>query len=129
MENMLFEAITQLIIVLIAIAVSGVTSWLKAKKQESINRGQKEEVLLIERIVFNAVEYAQQKFKESNGSVKFDAALDKIQSELSRYGINITDNQLEMFMESAVKSMKENNALIKNDITIKQKECEDEIGK
>lgn len=116
--NAVINGLIQIALLLIGLSFSGITEWLKAKRNESINRGQKEEVILIEKLVSSAVDYAQQKFKEYNGSEKFAIALDKIQEELFERGIVLTDHQVEMFIESAVKTMNDNNALKENNVLI-----------
>lgn len=120
--DVLVDGIVQILVILIAIAVSGVTGWIKAKRDEALAKGKKAEVELIEKVAYNAVEYAEQTLNDKGGFVKMYNAMGAIIDELGQRGVHITEEQARMFLESAVHAMNENNQLIKDSTNVNIKE-------
>lgn len=120
--DVLVDGIVQILVILIAIAVSGVTGWIKAKRDEALAKGKKAEVELVEKVAYNAVEYAEQTLNDKGGFVKMYNAMGAIIDELGQRGVNITEEQARMFLESAVHAMNENNQLIKSLTNVNIKE-------
>nr|DAX93987.1 MAG TPA: holin [Caudoviricetes sp.] len=82
-------------------------SIIKAVKDYFIKKGGEQTVKIIEILAKNAVNAVEQVAFETGfkGEEKLEQARTKIRAELSKYNINMTDMDLETFIESAVKQM------------------------
>jgi phage holin, LL-H family len=87
-------------IILLAIAV-------KAVKEYLIKEGGEKTVKIAEILAKNAVHAVEQVASETGfkGEEKLEQARTKIRAELNKYNINMTDKDLDTFVESAVKQM------------------------
>ena len=99
MEELIFEGIEAVMRILIAVGVIFVIRWLSARFTE-------DEMNLIKEIVMDGVMYAQQVWGHLDGPERYPRALEKISEELKKRGINVSDERLKMFIESAVKMLK-----------------------
>lgn len=116
--NEIFDTIlnTYLVPALITF-LTGFISWIgtkiKAKYEEKCNNE------LINKIVKQAVEFAEQKYSDLKGSEKYEKAVQKAITVLNSKNINITEDEIEMLVESAVLSL----------ISISKKDIEESIEK
>lgn len=103
------DAVLKLAIVVIGLLVSGATTWLKEKALETKTKTSNETYTMLENLARNAVKATEQMFQDLNGQDKLLAAIQFGQRELSENGYVITDDQLQVFIESAVKEMNDKN--------------------
>jgi LL-H family phage holin len=89
----------------IAIILLGIA--VKAVKDYLIKKGGEKTIKIVEILAKNAVNAVEQVASETGykGEEKLDQARTKIRSELTKYNINMTDKELDTFVESAVKQM------------------------
>lgn len=103
LQEVLINGAISIITVLIGIAVSSLKGWLDAKRLEIETKRGKEQLEVVDAVAKSTVNYVEQVFKDVNGSAKLMRALDASQKALADQGIVITDEQLRVFIESAVK--------------------------
>ena len=82
-------------------------SIVKAVKEYLIKKGGEQTVKIVEILAKNAVNAVEQVSAETGykGEEKLEQARTKIRAELSKCSINMTDSDLDTFVESAVKQM------------------------
>lgn len=92
-----------ILVILLGIVVKSIKDYL-------IKKGGEQTVKIVEILAKNAVNAVEQVASETGykGEEKLEQARTKIRAELSKYNINMTDRDLDTFVESAVKQM--NNA-------------------
>lgn len=92
-----------ILVILAGIAVKLIKDFL-------IKKGGEKTIKIVEILAKNAVNAVEQVAAETGykGEEKLEQARAKIRAELSKYNINMTDKDLDTFVESAVKQM--NNA-------------------
>ena len=80
---------------------------VKAVKDYLVQKGGERTIKIVEILAKNAVNAVEQVATETGfkGDKKLEQARDKIRAELTRYNINMTDKDLDTFVESAVKQM------------------------
>lgn len=105
------DGVMKLAIVVIGLIVSGATTWLREKALETKTKTSNETYTMLENLARNAVKATEQMFQDLNGQDKLMAAIQFGQRELSENGYIITDDQLKVFIESAVKEMNDKNVL------------------
>ena len=103
------DGVMKLAIVVIGLMVSGATTWLREKALETKTKTSNETYTMLENLARNAVKATEQMFQDLNGQDKLLAAIQFGQRELSENGYVITDDQLQVFIESAVKEMNDKN--------------------
>lgn len=91
-----------ILVILVGIAVKAVKDYL-------IKEGGEKTVKIVEILAKNAVNAVEQVASETGykGEEKLEQARTKIRAELTKYNISMTDKDLDMFVESAVKQMNE----------------------
>lgn len=99
--NMLLPIIMELVelvikVLVIPVIVMGI-KWLSDNIKNAI----------IRRVVEDAVRYAQQLYHEEGGEVKYEQALEQVVSILSKYGIELTEEELAFYIESILKKVKD----------------------
>ena len=89
----------------ILVILAGVT--VKAVKDFLIKKGGEKTIKIIEIMAKNAVNAVEQVAAETGykGDEKLEQARDKVRAELTKYGISMTDKDIDTFVESAVKQM------------------------
>lgn len=87
----------------LATFISGFITWLGAKIKSKYDEKCNNE--LINNTVKMAVEYAEQKYKDLKGSEKYEKAVGKAISVLNSKNINVSSDELDMLVESAVLSL------------------------
>lgn len=99
-NEIIINAAISILVILTGIAV-------KAIKEYLIKKGGEQTVKIIEILAKNAVNAVEQVASETGfkGEEKLEQARTKIRSELNKYNINMTDKDLDTFVESAVKQM------------------------
>lgn len=105
------DGVMKLAIVVIGLMVSGATTWLREKALETKTKTSNETYTMLENLARNAVKATEQMFHDFNGQDKLMAAIQFGQRELSENGYIITDDQLQVFIEAAVKEMNDKNVL------------------
>ena len=103
------DGVMKLAIVVIGLIVSGATTWLREKALETKTKTSNETYTMLENLARNAVKATEQMFQDLNGQDKLLAAIQFGQRELLENGYVITDDQLQVFIESAVKEMNDKN--------------------
>ena len=103
MNDIIFEALKLLIMVCVAVIARYVIPWLKSRIEQ-------DKMAAIEKMVTQAVLYAQQVLTSKSGAEKKAIVTDLLKEMLTK-NISITDEQLNILIEAAVKQMKmEENA-------------------
>ncbi len=90
----------------LAVAVGNI---VKAVKEYLLQRGGEKAVKIAEILAKNAVHAVEQVTQETGykGDEKLEQAKVYMISELKKYNVTMTDKELEVFVESAVKQMNE----------------------
>lgn len=102
--NEIFDTILNTYLIpALATLISGFITWIGAKIKSKYEEKCNNE--LINNIVKQAVEFAEQKYKDLKGSEKYEKAVEKAVSVLSSKNINVTEDEIEMLVESAVLSL------------------------
>lgn len=102
--NQITEIITNgaisILVILAGIAVKAIKDYL-------IQKGGEKTIKIVEILAKNAVNAVEQVSAETGykGEEKLEQAKIKIRAELNKYNINMTDRDLDTFVESAVKQM------------------------
>ena len=91
---------TGILTILAGIAVKSIKDFL-------IKKGGEKTIKIVEILAKNAVNAVEQVAAETGykGEEKLEQARTKIRAELTKYNINMTDKDLDTFIESAVKRM------------------------
>ena len=91
---------------------------VKSVKEYLVQKGGEKTIKIVEILAKNAVNAVEQVSAETGykGEEKLEQARIKIRAELSKSNINMTDKDLETFIESAVKQM--NDAWKGNDANV-----------
>lgn len=99
-NEILLNGAISILVILVGIAV-------KAIKEYLIQKGGEKTIKIVEILAKNAVNAVEQVSAETGykGEEKLEQARIKIRAELSKYNINMTDSDLDTFVESAVKQM------------------------
>ena len=99
-NEILLNGAISILVILVGIAVKAVKEYLIAK-------GGEKTIKIVEILAKNAVNAVEQVSSETGykGEEKLEQARIKIRAELSKYNINMTDSDLDTFVESAVKQM------------------------
>ena len=99
-NEIIINAAISILVILLGIAVKAVKEYL-AKK------GGEKTIKIVEILAKNAVNAVEQVASETGykGEEKLEQARTKIRAELNKYNINMTDRDLDTFVESAVKQM------------------------
>lgn len=89
-----------ILVILLGIVVKSIKDYL-------IQKGGEKTVKIVEILAKNAVNAVEQVASETGykGEEKLEQARTKIRAELTKYNINMTDKDLDTFVESAVKQM------------------------
>ena len=99
-NEILLNGAVSILVILAGIAVKAVKDYL-------IKKGGEQTVKIVEILAKNAVNAVEQVASETGykGEEKLEQARTKIRAELNKYGISMTDKDLDTFVESAVKQM------------------------
>lgn len=99
-NEILLNGAISILVILVGIAV-------KAVKEYLIQKGGEKTIKIVEILAKNAVNAVEQVSSETGykGEEKLEQARIKIRTELNKYNINMTDSDLDTFVESAVKQM------------------------
>ena len=99
-NEILINGAISILVILVGVAVKAVKEYLVAK-------GGEKTIKIVEILAKNAVNAVEQVSAETGykGEEKLEQARIKIRAELSKYNINMTDSDLDTFVESAVKQM------------------------
>lgn len=91
---------TGILTILAGIAVKSIKDFL-------IKKGGEKTIKIVEILAKNAVNAVEQVAAQTGfkGEEKLEQARTKIRAELTKYGISMTDRELDTFVESAVKQM------------------------
>ena len=99
-NEILINGAISILVILLGIAV-------KASKEYLVQKGGEKTIKIVEILAKNAVNAVEQVSVETGykGEEKLEQARIKIRAELNKYNINMTDSDLDTFVESAVKQM------------------------
>lgn len=99
-NEILINGAISILVILLGIAV-------KAIKEYLVQKGGEKTIKIVEILAKNAVNAVEQVSVETGykGEEKLEQARIKIRAELNKYNINMTDSDLDTFVESAVKQM------------------------
>lgn len=99
-NEILLNGAISILVILVGIAV-------KAVKEYLVQKGGEKTIKIVEILAKNAVNAVEQVSAETGykGDEKLEQARIKIRAELNKYNINMTDSDLDTFVESAVKQM------------------------
>lgn len=92
-------------VVSILVILAGIV--VKAIKEYLVKKGGEQTVKIVEILAKNAVNAVEQVSSETGykGEEKLEQARTKIRAELTKYGISMTDRDLDTFIEASVKQM------------------------
>ena len=99
-NEILINGAISILVILVGIAV-------KAIKEYLVQKGGEKTIKIVEILAKNAVNAVEQVSSETGykGEEKLEQARIKIRAGLNKYNINMTDSDLDTFVESAVKQM------------------------
>lgn len=99
-NEIIVNAAISILVILTGIAVKSIKEYL-------VKKGGEQTVKIVEILAKNAVNAVEQVASETGykGEEKLEQAKIKIRAELNKYNINMTDRDLDTFVESAVKQM------------------------
>ena len=99
-NEILINGAVSILVILVGIAV-------KAVKEYLVQKGGEKTIKIVEILAKNAVNAVEQVSSETGykGEEKLEQARIKIRAELNKSNINMTDTDLDTFVESAVKQM------------------------
>lgn len=99
-NEILLNGAISILVILVGIAV-------KAVKEYLVQKGGEKTIKIVEILAKNAVNAVEQVSAETGykGEEKLEQARIKIRAELNKYNIQMTDSDLDTFVESAVKQM------------------------
>ena len=99
-NEIIINAAISILVILTGIAVKSIKEYL-------VKKGGEQTVKIVEILAKNAVNAVEQVASETGfkGEEKLEQARTKIRAELNKYNINMTDRDLDTFVESAVKQM------------------------
>lgn len=99
-NEILINGAISILVILVGIAV-------KAIKEYLVQKGGEKTIKIVEILAKNAVNAVEQVSSETGykGEEKLEQARIKIRADLNKYNINMTDSDLDTFVESAVKQM------------------------
>ena len=99
-NEIITSGVVSILVILLGIVVKAVKDYL-------IKKGGEQTVKIIEALAKNAVHAVEQVASETGykGEEKLEQARNKVRAELTKYNINMTDRDLDTFVESAVKQM------------------------
>ena len=99
-NEILLNGAISILVILAGIVVKSIKDYL-------IKKGGEQTVKIVEILAKNAVNAVEQVASETGykGEEKLEQARTKIRAELTKYNINMTDKDLDTFIESAVKRM------------------------
>lgn len=102
-SEIIIAAATGVLTVLVGIGVKAIKDYL-------IRKGGEKAVKIVEILAKNAVHAVEQVASETGykGDEKLEQAKVHMMTELKKYNINMSDKDLDMFVESAVKQMNDN---------------------
>lgn len=89
-----------ILVILVGVAVKAVKDYL-------VKKGGEKTIKIVEILAKNAVNAVEQIASVTGfkGKDKLEQARDKIRDELTKYGISMTDRELDTFIEASVKQM------------------------
>lgn len=96
MNDIILKILELVIVIAVILITRYVIPWFQANT--AIN-----ETVILNELVTSAVMYAEQTM--TGGKVKKEAVINLLQSELSKRGINITEEQMNTLIEAAVFAM------------------------
>ena len=99
-NEILLNGAISILVILVGIAVKSIKEYL-------VQKGGEKTIKIVEILAKNAVNAVEQVSSETGfkGEEKLEQARTKIRAELNKYNINMTDSDLDTFVESAVKQM------------------------
>lgn len=99
-NEILINGVVSILVILVGVAVKAVKDYL-------VQKGGEKTIKIVEILAKNAVNAVEQVASETGykGEEKLEQARTKIRAELTKYNINMTDRDLDTFIESAVKQM------------------------
>lgn len=99
-NEILLNGAISILVILLGIVVKSIKDYL-------IKKGGEQTVKIVEILAKNAVNAVEQVAAETGykGQEKLGQARTKIRAELTKYNINMSDKELDTFVESAVKKM------------------------
>lgn len=107
LQEVIINSAISIITVLVGVAVTALKQWQNAKRAEIETKQSVEQLHIIDSVTYTTVNYIEQVYKDVKGSEKIMRALTSAQKELQEQGVNISDEQLRVFIESAVKQANE----------------------
>lgn len=107
LQEVIVNGAISIITVLIGIGVTALKKWLDAKRVEIEIKQGKESLDIVDKVAKSTVNYVEQVFQDVNGTQKLMRALVAGQETLREQGIEISDAQLRIFIESAIKEANE----------------------
>nr|DAK27126.1 MAG TPA: holin [Caudoviricetes sp.] len=102
-QNIVLSSVASVLAILAGIAVKAVKDFLIAK-------GGEKSIKIVEILAKNAVNAVEQVAKETGikGEEKLAEAKSAVVNELDKYNVYMSDKDLDVFIESAVKQMNDN---------------------
>ena len=108
LQEVIINGAISIITVLIGIGVTALKRWLDAKRLEIETKRGRETLDMVDKVAKSTVNYVEQVFTDFDGERKLMRALVAGQDALREQGVDISDQQLRVFIESAIKEAQEN---------------------
>lgn len=97
--NLIMPELMKLLGVVIGILIYAITKKIKEIFKKQLEND------TIKNVIHSTVRYIEQVYKDIHGEDKLNKAKEVVFEVLGKYGINISDKELEILIESAVNSM------------------------
>lgn len=107
MIDILQEIVSTYLIPAAITAIGGFITWIGAKIKKIYEEKVKSEE--VKHIVTNVVKYVERTMKSAKGEEKFAEALKQVSEWLSSKGIEISDVEMKLLIESAVNELPKTN--------------------
>lgn len=104
LQQVIINAAISIITILIGVAVDAFRKWTLEKRAELETKKSATQLEILDAVARSAVNFVEQVYKEARGDEKLMRALVAAQKELKVSGIDVSDDQLRVFIEAAVKT-------------------------
>lgn len=107
MLEILQEIVSTYLIPAVVTAIGGFITWIGAKIKKIYEEKVKSEE--VRNIVHNVVKYVERTMKSAKGEEKFNEALKQVSEWLGTKGIEISETEMKLLIESAVNELPKTN--------------------
>lgn len=107
LQSIIVSSVLSILGTVLIVATNELKKWISEKiKDVEVERGAKE-AKVVKDVVVDAVRFIEQVFKHVSGKEKLMRGISKARLALHEKGLSISDDQLEMLVESVVSELNE----------------------